>query len=208
MKHPIKRAIGWMAISAFTLVISISASIALTTTDQWWTVALSKLSIEPFGIIFSGGFVLSSVTLAVALHLQLRLMSDRWKSDMWRLEGLRLLFLGLCGGLALIGLFPDAEPWLAWHRLGGWISITTASIISLGIWVWLPAYPPMFKRFSVLIGMLPYMALVTYLTGRITFTALELFLLFLGAIWMTVFYAYTRVYTGSASADILVEGGD
>ncbi|MDX2076898.1 MAG: hypothetical protein SFZ02_10735 [bacterium] len=208
VKHPIKHPIGWMAIAAFSMVISISASITLATSDAWWSIALSRLSIEPWGFVFSAGFVISAVSLAVALNLQMELVTSRWKSDPWRLHGLRGLLWGLCGGLMLIGLFPDREPWLGWHRLGGWISISTASLISLGVNIWLPIYPRLFKRFSLLIGILPYGALIAYLFRFIPFTMLELFLLFLGAIWMTVFYAYTRVYTGQASPDILEEGGD
>jgi len=208
MKHRIKHPIGWMAISAFSMVIGISASITLSTTDKWWRIALSKLSVEPFGFIFSLTFILSSATLAVALHLQLRHMGRHWGGEKWRLIIFRWLLFGLCLGLGLIGIFPDKEPWLAPHRAGGWISILTATAISLGVYVWLPPYPPLFKRFSLMIGALPYIGLAAFVTNRITFTMLELFLLFLGAVWMTVFYAYTRVFTGYASVEILAEGGD
>jgi hypothetical protein len=78
----------------------------------------------------------------------------------------------------------------------------------LGVYTWLPPYPPIFKRFSLIIGVLPYLALGFYLVRIINFTTLELFLLFLGAVWMTVFYAYTRVFTGYAPVSILAEGGD
>ncbi len=204
MKHPF----GWMAISAFSMVIGISASIALSTTDNWWRIALSKLSIEPMGIIFSVAFVISSVTLGMALHLQLRLMGRYWGSEKWRYYAFRGLLIALCVGLALIGIFPDVEPWQDPHRAGGWISILAATLISLGVYTWLPPYPPIFKRFSLIIGVLPYLALGFYLVRIINFTTLELFLLFLGAVWMTVFYAYTRVFTGYAPVSILAEGGD
>lgn len=208
MKQTIKHPIGWMAISAFSMVIGISASIALSTTDKWWRIALSKLSIEPFGEIFSLGFIISSVTLGVALHLQLRLMGRYWGGEKWRFNAFRTLLAGLCLGLVLIGLFPDTEPWQDPHRAGGWISILTAALISLGAYVWLPPYPPLFKRFSLAIGALPYLAFAMYLLHIINFTILELFLLFLGAVWMSVFYAYTRVFTGYAPVSILAEGGD
>jgi hypothetical protein len=199
---------GWMAISAFSMVIGISASISLSTSDRWWRVALSKLSAEPFGFVFSLGFVISASTLAMALHLQLRHMDKHWAGQYWRLYAFRWLLLTLCAGLALIGLFPDMDPWLTPHRLGGWLCVISATLISLGVYVWLPPYPPIFKRFSVVIGVLPYVALLAYVLHIINFTTIELFLLVLGAIWMSVFYAYTRVFTGSASPDILVEGGD
>lgn len=199
---------GWMAISAFSMVIGISASIALSTTDNWWQIALSRVSNEPFGFIFSAGFIISSLSLAMALHLQLRHMGRHWGGQMWRLYAFRWLIFGLCLGLFLIGAFPDRDPWLLPHRIGGWVSVLTATLISLGVYIWLPPYPPVFKRFSLVIGVLPYMALVALLLDVINFTTIELFLLVLGAIWMSVFYAYTRVFTGSATPDILVEGGD
>ena len=208
MNKTIINPFGWMAISAFSMVISISASIALSTTDNWWQIALSRLSNEPFGFIFSAGFIVSSLTLAVALHLQLRHMGRHWGGQMWRLYTFRWLIFGLCFGLFLIGVFPDRDPWLAPHRAGGWLSVVTATLISLGVYIWLPPYPPVFKRFSLAIGVLPYMALVALLLGIINFTTIELFLLVLGAIWISVFYAYTRVFTGVATPNILVDGGD
>lgn len=197
-----------MAISAFSLVISISASIALSTTDHWWQIALSRLSNEPFGFIFSAGFIICASSLAVALHLQLRHMRRHWAGQMWRLHIFRWLVFGLCFGLLLIGIFPDRDPWLAPHRAGGWLCITTGTLILFGIYIWLPPYPPIFKRFSLFIGVLGYTGLMAFLLHIINFTTIELFLLIIGAIWMTVFYAYTRVFTGSAKPDILLSGGD
>lgn len=196
-----------MTVAALSLVASISASITLATTDDWWRIALSRLSLEPYGYIFSLGFVITAVCLGMALYLQLRTLGSHWASDAWRLHTLRWLFFGLCLGLGLIGLFPDGEPYLTWHRLGGWLCVITATLLSLGAPIWMPHYHMTFKRFSLVVGAVPYGTLAGFVMGIITYTLLELFLLVLGGIWISVFYGYTRVATGQAPAEILETSG-
>lgn len=198
-----RRTIGWMVVSALAMVTSISAAIPLAPNNDWWLIALSKLSLGTYGYIFSLGFWVSALTLAMALHLQLTLLGAVWRVERWRLHGLRWLLFGICAGLGIIGLFPDGGQFIGWHRFGAWLVIACATALTLGVRVWLPTYPSEFHRFSLVMAATAYGTALAYLLGFLRFTLLELLLLFLGGVWMTVFYAYLRVQTGVAPQAIL-----
>lgn len=184
-------------------------AILVTPDLEWWTRAISFLGGDVGGIFFNMAFIIAGLILLAVLQdrmLDLMVMREADFFQAPRLEWLHALLLALCAGTTGIGLFPFI-PNTAQFVLHQFFANLAAGAFILATFVTaqlLPIFPDNIQYPSGAFGLVAIgLALGHYVFHLYNFSALELMLIGVGAIWVSFFFGMTGIYIKEHRPDLL-----
>ncbi|MDX2076899.1 MAG: hypothetical protein SFZ02_10740 [bacterium] len=184
-------------------------AILVTPDLDWWTRAISFLGGDVGGIFFNMAFIIAGLILLAVLQdrmLDLMVMREAKYFDAPRLEWLHALLLALCVGTTGVGLFPfiPNTPQFVLHQIFSNVAALAFIIASFVTARLLPIFPENISYPSGAFGILAIiLAIGHYIFHFYNFSALELMLIIVGAIWVSFFFGITGGYIKEHRPDLL-----
>jgi hypothetical protein len=184
-------------------------AIIVTPDLYWWTHAISFLGDDVGGIFFNMGFIIAGLILLAVLQdrmLDLAVMREAGFFHAPRLEWLHALLLALCIGTTGIGLFPyiPNTALFVLHQIAAnlaALSFILATFITAQL---LPIFPEHIHYPSGAFGITAIgIAVGHYLLRFYNFSAMELLLIAIGAVWVASFFFMTGTYIKEHRPDLL-----
>jgi len=184
-------------------------AILVTPDLEWWTRAISFLGGDIGGIFFNMAFILAGLILLAVLQdrmLDLMVMREAGYFIAPHLEWLHAVLLALCVGTTGIGLFPfiPNTTQFVLHQIFSnlaALAFIAATFITIRL---LPIFPENSQYPSGAFGVVAIgLAIGHYVLKLYNFSALELMLIGLGAVWVSFFFGITGIYIKEHRPDLL-----
>lgn len=184
-------------------------AIIVTPDLDWWTQAISFLGGDIGGIFFNMGFIIAGLILLAVLQdrmLDLAVMREADYFDAPRLEWLHALLLALCIGITSIGLFPfiPNTALFVLHQIAANVAALAFILATFITAQLLPIFPENIQYPSGAFGITAILiGIGHYVFHLYNFSATELLLIAVGAIWVATFFFMTGSYIQEHRPDLL-----